>query len=325
MKNKENINYNLVNIALFVFIIYLLNKLNIFDKILDLILLLLLSIALSYIVYPIYKRISNILNKYISVIIIYGVLTLFILTIIYSIIPNHSFISKVTDLFNNILKFIETMNIKYNLNININEYIDKFTNYVINNSIFVIKNIFNFFTKLTFIFILSICILFNISYIKNKLYKNKYITLISNINTKLKEYVIANLKIILIQVIEYSVIFYIIGHPNYLLLGLLNSINSLIPVFGSIITNVIAITTASVISKRLLLLTSIVSIILPNIDAYLISPKVYKNTNKISQTLSISIVIIGGLIFGFYGMIFALPILIIIIEIIKYKNNSTIK
>ena len=39
-----------------------------------------------------------------------------------------------------------------------------------------------------------------------------------------------------------------------------------------------------------------------------------------SQTLSISVVIIGGMLFGFYGVLLALPVLIIIIEIIKYKK-----
>ena len=105
-----------------------------------------------------------------------------------------------------------------------------------------------------------------------------------------------------------------------MLLGLLNSLNTMIPLFGSIITNVIAITTASVISTKLLILTSIISIVLPNIDAYLITPKIYKSTNKLSQTLSISVVIIGGMLFGFYGVLLALPVLIIIIEIIKYKK-----
>lgn len=322
MKNKDSINYKLVNIALFVFIIYLLNKLSILNRIIDFILLIILSLILSYIVYPIYTKLTFKLNKYLSIIIIYGIITLFIFFIIYSVIPSSNFIFKITDLFDNILKFINNLNIKYDLNINIDNYLNKIANYAINNSIFVIKNIFNFFSKLIFVFILSICILFNINFIKKQIYKFKNKELIVNINLKLKDYIIANLKIILIQIIEYTVVFYIIGHPNYLLLGLLNSINSFIPIFGSIITNVIAVTTASVISTKLLILTGIVSIIFPNIDAYLINPKIYKSTNKLSQTLSIASVIVGGILFGFYGMILSLPILIIIIETIKYKNNS---
>jgi predicted PurR-regulated permease PerM len=130
----------------------------------------------------------------------------------------------------------------------------------------------------------------------------------------------ANLKIILIQFIEYLILFLIIGHPNYLLLGILNSLNTFIPFIGTIFTNIIAITTASVISKRLLILTSIISIIMPQIDAYFITPKIYKNTNKIPQTLYIATMIILGSIFKMYGVILSLPLLIIILEIIKYKN-----
>lgn len=323
MKNKE-INYRLLNITLFVFIIYLLNKLNVLNKIIDFILLILLSLILSYIIYPLYKKINNKLNKYISIIIIYGMLILFLLFIVYSVIPSPNFILKITDLIDNILKFINKINIKYDLNINIDLYLNNISNYIINNSVFVIRNIFDFITKLIFVFVLSICILFNMKTIKNKLSKSKYIILINNINNKLKDYILANIKIILIQIIEYTIVFSIIGHPNYLLLGLLNSINSFIPIFGSIITNVVAITTASVISTKLLLLTAIVSLVLPNVDAYLINPKIYRNTNKISQTLSIATVIIGGLLFGFYGMIFALPLLIIIFEIIKYTNTKKI-
>lgn len=324
MKNKE-INYKLFNITLFVFIIYLLSKLNVLNKIIDFILLILLSLILSYILYPLYKKINKKMNKYITIIIIYGGLILFLLFVIYSVIPSPNFILKITDLVDNILKFINRINIKYELNINIDLYLNNISNYIINNSVFVIKNIFDFFTKLVFVFIISICVLFNMKDIKNKISKSKYIVLITNINNKLKDYILANIKIIIIQIIEYTIVFYIIGHPNYLLLGLLNSINSFIPIFGSIITNVIAVTTASVISTKLLLLTGIVSLILPNIDAYLVNPKIYRNTNKISQTLSIATIIIGGILFGFYGMIFALPLLIIIFEVVKYKNNFTNK
>ena len=322
---KNNvINYKLVNITLFFFVIYLLFKLNFLNKIIDVILLITISLIFAYIIYPIYKKLNNKLNRYISVIIIYFVITIIIIYLIYLLLPSSNFMLKIIDLFNNILLFINKLNIKYNLYINIELYLNKIISYILNNSIFLIGNVFNFITKFIFVVMLSICILFNINTIKKYMYKYKHIELLNNINIKLKSYVIANLKIIVIQIIEYTTIFYIIGHPNYLLLGLLNSINSFIPVFGSVITNIIAVTTASVISKKLLILTSIISILLPNIDAYFISPKIYKNTNKLSQTLTISVIILGGTLFGFYGLIISLPILIIIIEIIKYTNAKKV-
>lgn len=320
MKNKDGINYILLNSTFFVLILYLLSELNIFTSILNIITILFLSIILSYIVYPIYKALSRSCNNMISIIIIYLSLILFILFLVYSIIPNTHFINKIIDLLTNLLKFIDRLNIKYKLNIDLELYLEKIVSYVINNGMNIITNIVNYLSKFIFIIILSICILLNVNYIKEFVNKLKHKELIYNINDKLKNYLLANIKILFIQFVEYTLIFCIIGHPNYLLLGLLNSINTFIPYIGSFLTNVLAITTASVISKKLLILTSIVSILLPNIDAYVITPKIYKDTNKLPETLCIMSIILFGLLFNIFGIVLAIPILIIIIEILKYKN-----
>lgn len=320
MKNKDGINYILLNSTFFVLILYLLSGLNIFTSILNIITILFLSIILSYIVYPIYKALSRSCNNMISIIIIYLSLILFILFLVYSIIPNTHFINKIIDLLTNLLKFIDRLNIKYKLNIDLELYLEKIVSYVINNGMNIITNIVNYLSKFIFIIILSICILLNVNYIKEFVNKLKHKELIYNINDKLKNYLLANIKILFIQFVEYTLIFCIIGHPNYLLLGLLNSINTFIPYIGSFLTNVLAITTASVISKKLLILTSIVSILLPNIDAYVITPKIYKDTNKLPETLCIMSIILFGLLFNIFGIVLAVPILIIIIEILKYKN-----
>ena len=320
MKNKDGINYILLNSTFFVFILYLLSCLNVLDTILNVITIIFLSIILSYIVYPIYKVLNKSCNNMISIILIYLFLLIFILFLVYSIIPNAHLINKIIDLFTNILMFIDRINLKYNLNIDLELYLEKLIGYGINNGMSIISNIVNYLSKFIFIIILSICILINIDYIKKIVNKLKYKELFFNINDKLKNYLLANVKILFIQFIEYTVVFFLIGHPNYLLLGLLNSINTFIPYIGSFITNVLAITTASVISKKLLILTSITSIMLPNIDAYFITPKIYKGTNKLPETLCIMSIIIFGLLFDFYGIIFGVPILIVILEIIKYKN-----
>lgn len=315
---KDSTNYILINCAIFIFMFYLLLKIGILNKILDFILIIFLSFTLSYIIYPIYKKLNKKINKLLSIFIIYGTLISTIILFIYMIIPNTNFILKLNDLFTNILVFINKLNQKYNLNINLEVYLNSVINYFINNSVFLIKNVFNFFSKIVFIVILSICILINMELLKDLINKLKNKVLIYNINDALKNYLVANIKILAIQFVEYTFVFLLIGHPNYILLGILNSVNTFIPFVGSIITNVVAITTASVISKNLLIKTAIVSIVLPNIDAYLVSPKIYNSANKISKTLTIAAILIGGYLFDFYGIIFAIPITIIVIEVLKY-------
>lgn len=315
---KDSTNYILINCAIFIFMFYLLLKIGILNKILDFILIIFLSFTLSYIIYPIYKKLNKKINKLLSIFIIYGTLISTIILFIYMIIPNTNFILKLNDLFTNILVFIDKLNQKYNLNINLEVYLNNIINYFINNSVFLIKNIFNFFSKIVFIVILSICILINMELLKDLINKLKNKVLIYNINDALKNYLVANIKILAIQFVEYTFVFLLIGHPDYILLGILNSVNTFVPFIGSVITNVVAITTASVISRNLLIKTAIVSIVLPNIDAYLVSPKIYNSANKISKTLTIAAILIGGYLFDFYGIIFAIPVTIIVIEVLKY-------
>lgn len=315
---KDSTNYILINCAIFIFMFYLLLKIGILNKILDFILIIFLSFTLSYIIYPIYKKINKKINKLLSIFIIYGTLISTIILFIYMIIPNTNFILKLNDLFTNILVFIDKLNQKYNLNINLEVYLNNIINYFINNSVFLIKNIFNFFSKIVFIVILSICILINMELLKDLINKLKNKVLIYNINDALKNYLVANIKILAIQFVEYTFVFLLIGHPDCILLGILNSVNTFVPFIGSVITNIVAITTASVISKNLLIKTAIVSIVLPNIDAYLVSPKIYNSANKISKTLTIAAILIGGYLFDFYGIVFAIPVTIIVIEVLKY-------
>ena len=111
----------------------------------------------------------------------------------------------------------------------------------------------------------------------------------------------------IIQLFEYSLLFFVVGHPNWLLLGILACLTTVIPYFGGLITNIIAIITASVISKPLVIATIIICIIFPQVDGYIISPKVYGKTNGVNPLITIMSVSIGGTIAGAWGIVVALP------------------
>ena len=119
---------------------------------------------------------------------------------------------------------------------------------------------------------------------------------------------------------EYTILFLLIGHPNFLLIGVLACITTIIPYFGGIFTNILALLIASVISKRLFILTLIITLVFPNIDGYVISPKIYGKTNELPAVLTVFVVFAGGALFGFTGIVIAVPLTIILMAIIKaYK------
>ena len=107
-------------------------------------------------------------------------------------------------------------------------------------------------------------------------------------------------KIIIISFFEYSIIFLIIGHPNAIMLGFLASISNLIPYFGGVFTNIIALITAFVVSPSLFIKTLIVFLVLSFIYTYIINPYVV----------------------GIKGIVISLPLAILILTTIKYYKED---
>jgi predicted PurR-regulated permease PerM len=112
------------------------------------------------------------------------------------------------------------------------------------------------------------------------------------------------------------------GHPHFLLLGLLSAVGTIIPYFGGIFTNIVAIITASVISSKLLILTIIVALVFPNIDGYFTSPKIYNKSNQLPALLSIFAVFAGSVLYGAKGIILALPITIILLTTYRFYRSE---
>ena len=115
-----------------------------------------------------------------------------------------------------------------------------------------------------------------------------------------------------IQLLEYSLLFLLVGHPNWLILGILACITTIIPYFGGLITNILAIIMASVVSTRLVILTTLICLIFPQLDGYVISPKVYGKTNNANPLITIMAVSVGGTLAGPIGIIIALPVYLLI-------------
>ena len=125
-----------------------------------------------------------------------------------------------------------------------------------------------------------------------------------------------------IQLFEYSILFLIIGHPNWLILGILACITTVIPYFGGLITNIIAIILASVVSTPLMIATTIICLIFPQIDGYVISPKVYGKTNNVNPLITIMAVSIGGTVAGVVGIVAALPCYLLIRTTYNFFKND---
>lgn len=123
-----------------------------------------------------------------------------------------------------------------------------------------------------------------------------------------------------------SIAMMILGVKYAILLGFLIGLSNLIPYFGAIVgvgaTIIITLFTGG-LSQAIWL--AIVIIILQQIDANIINPKIVGNSLKISPLLVIFAVTIGGAYFGILGMFLAVPVFavlkIFIEDYIDYKNR----
>lgn len=123
-----------------------------------------------------------------------------------------------------------------------------------------------------------------------------------------------------------SIAMSILGVKYAVLLGFMIGLFNLIPYFGAIIAVVIsAIITILTGGLTQAITMLIVVIILQQIDANIINPKIMSSSLKISPLLVIFSVSIGGAYFGALGMFLAVPIItvikVILTDYIDHKNE----
>ena len=121
----------------------------------------------------------------------------------------------------------------------------------------------------------------------------------------------------------------IIGVRYSVLLGFMIGLFNIIPYFGAIIAVAISILITIItggISQAIIM--TIVVVILQQIDANIINPKIIGNSLEMSPILIIFAVTVGGAYFGVLGMFLAVPVAavlkIVVNDYIELKNKRKI-
>jgi predicted PurR-regulated permease PerM len=110
----------------------------------------------------------------------------------------------------------------------------------------------------------------------------------------------------------------IVGVPNALLLGLICGLFNMIPYIGPFIGVIPVALVAAVLGWEKMLFAMLVVFAVQQIDNMIISPKVIGDSIRIHPAYTIIAIIAGSGIFGILGLLFALPMLIILKEIITF-------
>lgn len=338
---KDKLNYKLLNILILCAIIYL--GIVTFDywvgivsRIFNLVFPFIIAFIIAYALSPIVRKIeSKGVRKNLAVTIVVVVILGIFVGLLWLTIPLIyeqliSLSKSLGTIINDASKMFDIDITEYQSTINssLNEMIGKIGSYISNGLFDFISQSINFLTKAMIVIIVSIYFLADMDNIRNavKLFlrkeNKKAYKLIRNIDNELGHWLEGLTIFMVIQLFEYSLLFWIVGHPNWLLLGLLASFTTVIPYFGGWITNIIAVILASVVSPNLFIATLIICFIFPNIDGYIISPRVYGKTNNVKPLWSIFAVTVMGSILGLFGILFALPTYLVLNCIFKFFKED---
>jgi len=338
---KNAINFKIVNITLILLSIALIYSfkglwMGVFDKIIAISFPFVIAFAIAYALYPFLRKlIDKGLPKWLSVLIVallsFGVFILLIILII-------PLLYEQTLLFiSNISTFIADISSKYEINLGSlqstlsdfsSDIIKSFGNNLSSGAVGLVNSSFSFVAAFVVILFVSIYLLIDMDKIRRWLKnfflskKKKTYNYIKLLDKEITNYFSGMGKNMLFQFVEYTTVFFVIGHPNYLLLGVLAAVTNLIPYFGGFIVNLLALIISSVISSKLTILTLIVCLVCPQIDTYVIAPRIYGKTNNLHPLVNIFAVFAGGILFGFWGILISLPIAIIIIATYKYFKKD---
>ena len=341
---KNKLDYKLVNIALIVLIVFLLYQtghlwMGVTDKILQIILPFLFAFAIAYAVHPfLQKMIDKKIPKWLGISIIVFII-LGIATLVIYLIATVMF-GQLTSLFNSIIEFINSLSeTRFDINLvglettltdtfrtiltNFGTYVSDGAINIIDSSVGAISTIFIVFAAFIYFLIDMDKIREEIKFFFSKKSKKTF-TYVRSLDHEMKNYLNGMVQIVIISLIEYTLVYTIIGHPNAILLGFLAAVANLIPYFGGIAVNIVAAITAFVVSPGLLIRTVIAFAILSAVDSYVINPTIYGKTNSIHPLITIIALFAGGIVFGILGVFISFPLAIIAVTTYKhYKEDIT--
>jgi len=130
---------------------------------------------------------------------------------------------------------------------------------------------------------------------------------ILGVDERVSVYVRSLLILMIIKFVEYSLLYYLIGHKYWMIMGFLTSIGLMIPYFGAMLANVVGIFTALSLSPMSVGLLILGIAVLAVVDGYVISPMVHSRESKVKPLWTLFSVVLGGTAFGATGIMLAIP------------------
>lgn len=332
---KKEFNYPLINFTVFLCLLFL-GISNIeyivkfFLNILSVLFPFLLGFVVSYAINPFVVILEKKLSRKLAVIVVIVLFISIIAFLFISILP--ILYHQIAGFSIQLIQIFGNLEEKFSFSLALQDIATQFSSFIIQSvgkvtfatTIDILFSLVRFVSQFFLVFISIIYFLFYMDEIRKKV-KNillekhfKFYSFLQQLDQNMLCYVKSIGFFMFIQFIEYSLLFFIIGHPYWLVLGILIGIFTIFPYVGGLLSNLIALTSAFMISKELFYFTLFVSFFFPIIDEYIISPKIYGKRNDIHPALTVFLLSFGAKIGGILGIVLSIPIYLFIRTIIIF-------
>lgn len=141
---------------------------------------------------------------------------------------------------------------------------------------------------------------------------------IQGLGSTLRSYIGALGLIICIGFTAFAIILSIFQVPNAIPLALVINLLQVIPIFGTTIGLIFVVIVTLPISVSLFVKVMVTLLIYVQFESNFIQPKVYGRAIKVHDLLILLSLYVGSTLFGFFGVFFAVPGMVVILHTFKY-------
>ncbi len=290
-----------------------------------------IGFLIAYILYPYIKYLSRKgIPNYLSIVIVYAIIIFLLGGLVYLLLPlliNQSSYF-LHSLINNFELIYNKINTLLQLDPDFTFIIYQQAQTVLfNSSEYLLYTLFSFISLvgnglMSLIFSIYFITSFPkiISYVKKVGQRNKLYNYIYHCHLKLTAYFSSMLALMIVKVIEYAIIFIIIGIKDWLVLALFTGIMVWFPYVGPVIANVVMIIAAFSLPSFSFIVFIILLFIASNLDQYVISPMFLIHVIKINPLFLFLIMFASSYLLGIIGIVISTPLCIVIQIYIQRKR-----
>ena len=143
---------------------------------------------------------------------------------------------------------------------------------------------------------------------------------LAGLGKSLRSYIGALGTIIVIGATAFAIILTFFGVPNAIPLAIVINLLQVIPIFGTALGLIFVVIVTLPMSFWLFVQVIVTLLIYVQFESNFIQPKVYGRAIKVNDILILLALYVGSTLFGFVGMVFALPGLIVILHTMKFTR-----